>query len=52
MITKKEFQSILDKYPLNSVGHIRDKYLKKLVPVLSRKEILILKGILRWGRKL
>lgn len=50
MITKEEFQNILAQYPLDSVGRIRGKYLKKLEPALERKEILIIKGIRRCGK--
>lgn len=50
MLTKEEFQNILKQYPLTSTGHNRNKYLKKLIPALNRKEILILKGIRRCGK--
>jgi len=50
MLTKQEFQEIISYYPLDSVGHIRKNYLKKIIPVLDRKEVLILKGIRRCGK--
>ncbi len=50
MLTKEEFQNILEQYPLSSTGHRRDKYLKELIPALNRKEILILKGVRRCGK--
>lgn len=50
MLTKQEFQEITSRYPLDSVGYIRKTYLKKIIPVLDRKEVLILKGIRRCGK--
>lgn len=50
MLTKTELKNILNKYPLESVGYNRNKYLKKLIPALARKEILTLKGIRRCGK--
>ncbi len=50
MLTKKEFQNIIKQYPLDSIGLKRTKYINKLIPLLERKEILILKGIRRSGK--
>jgi len=50
MLNKQEFQNIIKQYPLDKIGHKRSKYLNKLIPLLKRKEILILKGIRRSGK--
>ncbi len=50
MLTKQEFESITQKYDLTQTGRKRGLYLKMILPVLQRKEIIILKGVRRCGK--
>lgn len=50
MLTKEQFQSIIEKYDLTQTGYKREFYLKRIIPALKRKEIIILKGVRRCGK--
>jgi uncharacterized protein len=50
MLSKKEFLDVVGQYNLDNIGFKRNEYIKKLIPSLERKEIVILKGVRRCGK--